>query len=121
MDDRSYPYGQPVLVDFGSVRDLVRRQTDLTSIGTVGYVAPEQTMGQADPRSDLYSLAATMLHVLTHRHPTELPHEGIRRQLAELTGLGPPLVDVLSCTVFWPRAPPTSDTSSSGSAGCRSC
>ncbi len=82
------PDDRPVLVDFGSVRDLAARQAGggMTIAGTAGYMAPEQAMGISDVRSDLYGLAATMAHVLTHVHPSELPRQGLRPQLRDLAG-----------------------------------
>lgn len=82
------PDDRPVLVDFGSVRDLAARQVGggMTIAGTAGYMAPEQAMGISDVRSDLYGLAATLAHVLTHVHPSELPRQGLRPQLGDLAG-----------------------------------
>jgi len=82
------PDGQPVLVDFGSVRDVAARQIGggMTIAGTAGYMAPEQAMGISDVRSDLYGLGATMAHVLTHVHPSELPRTGLRPHLSDLAG-----------------------------------
>ncbi|HEU5381142.1 MAG TPA: protein kinase [Ktedonobacteraceae bacterium] len=62
------------LVDFGIARantmiDGQRRKT--TALGTPGYAPPEQYQGYADPRSDLYALAATLHHLLTNRDPGE--------------------------------------------------
>ncbi|MCR9160037.1 MAG: serine/threonine-protein kinase [Nannocystaceae bacterium] len=78
---------RPVLIDFGSVADVSPR-TDgaLTIAGTVGYMAPEQAMGTADSRSDLYGLGATMVHALTHVHPSEFPRDGLDIVLDERTG-----------------------------------
>ncbi|MDQ2906714.1 MAG: ABC transporter substrate-binding protein [Ktedonobacteraceae bacterium] len=64
------------LVDFGIARaDVARnaqkRQT--SALGTPGYAPPEQYQGNADPRSDLYALAATLHHVLTNRDPRNHP------------------------------------------------
>jgi eukaryotic-like serine/threonine-protein kinase len=64
------------LVDFGIARADVaksakRRQT--SALGTPGYAPPEQYQGNADPRSDLYALAATLHHVLTNRDPRNYP------------------------------------------------
>lgn len=52
------------LIDFGIARN-VRDGTKLTKVGTSGFVAPEQLRGNAEPRSDLYSLAATLYFLLT--------------------------------------------------------
>jgi len=62
------------LVDFGIARtntvvNGVRRKT--TALGTPGYAPPEQYQGFADPRSDLYALAATLHHLVTNRDPGE--------------------------------------------------
>jgi serine/threonine protein kinase len=60
------------LVDFGIARVQVVRNTRLqqtSALGTPGYAPPEQYQGHADPRSDLYGLAATMHHLLTNRDP----------------------------------------------------
>ncbi|WP_084659138.1 protein kinase domain-containing protein [Thermogemmatispora onikobensis] len=68
--------GRAHLVDFGIARpdlaaDAARKQT--SALGTPGYAPPEQYQGKADPRSDLYALAATMHHLLTNRDPREHP------------------------------------------------
>ena len=60
------------LVDFGIARadeakNAQRKQT--SALGTPGYAPPEQYQGNADPRSDLYALAATLHHLLTNRDP----------------------------------------------------
>lgn len=72
-----------VLIDFGS--SLQFSQEFLTQIsaisGTPGYVAPEQIKGKAIPASDLFSLGATALHLLTGIIP---PHEGIDLASASL-------------------------------------
>src|SRR5256714_9622109 len=64
------------LVDFGiaradETRNAQRKQT--TALGTPGYAPPEQYQGNAEPRSDLYALAATLYYLLTDRDPTECP------------------------------------------------
>src|SRR6266446_3687924 len=64
------------LVDFGIARadiarNVQRKQT--SALGTPGYAPPEQYQGNADPRSDLYALGATMHHVLTNRDPRNYP------------------------------------------------
>src|SRR5437660_5550255 len=64
------------LVDFGiaradETRNTQRKQT--SALGTPGYAPPEQYQGNADPRSDLYALAATLHHLLTNRDPRNYP------------------------------------------------
>jgi ankyrin repeat protein len=41
-------------------------------------MAPEQFKGRAVAATDLYGLGVTLLYLLTHRSPTELPHENLR-------------------------------------------
>ncbi len=64
------------LVDFGIARadetkNAQRKQT--SALGTPGYAPPEQYQGNADPRADIYALAATLHHLLTNRDPREFP------------------------------------------------
>jgi eukaryotic-like serine/threonine-protein kinase len=64
------------LVDFGIARTNTvvngqRRKT--TALGTPGYAPPEQYQGYADPRSDLYALAATLHHLVTNSDPGDYP------------------------------------------------
>ncbi|HEY6395521.1 MAG TPA: FHA domain-containing serine/threonine-protein kinase, partial [Candidatus Binataceae bacterium] len=60
--------GRAMLIDFGIARFLPPSGRG-TQIGSVGYAPPEQYMGKTEPRSDLYSLGATMHHLLTGRDP----------------------------------------------------
>lgn len=60
------------LVDFGIARADVAKNAQkkqTSALGTPGYAPPEQYQGNADARSDLYALAATMHHLLTNRDP----------------------------------------------------
>lgn len=60
--------GRAMIIDFGIARFLPPGGRG-TSIGSVGYASPEQYLGKLEPRSDLYSLGATMHHLLTGRDP----------------------------------------------------
>jgi len=73
------PDGSLALIDFGSVRDVLR-DAELggsTVAGTFGYMAPEQFQGDADPRSDLYGVGALAVALLTRKEPRSmLDHNG---------------------------------------------
>ncbi len=73
MVDRS---GTVKLIDFGIARVFKPgKTTDTLRMGTLGYAPPEQYAGkgQTDARSDIYSLGATLHHLLTRRDPTQHP------------------------------------------------
>jgi|GEM_PF-239020 serine/threonine protein kinase len=73
LSDRSgHNSGQIYLVDFGSVQTVAHGGT-ITVVGTYGYMPPEQFGGRTTPASDLYSLGATLIYVLTGAHPADLP------------------------------------------------
>ncbi len=80
--------GRAVLVDFGTAKTRYSAQTPVSSAarpgrqqssvyGTVGYAAPELYDGKAEPRSDVFALAATAYHLLTdddlRLHPFQYP------------------------------------------------
>jgi len=58
-----------VLVDFGIAREMEVTGKTMTMMGTRGYASEEMERGKAEPRSDLFTLAATMFHLLTNRNP----------------------------------------------------
>lgn len=62
-----------VLVDFGIARFVASTQKNVTAIGTMGYAPPELFAGKVEPRSDIYSLGATLFHLLTGRDPQDNP------------------------------------------------
>ena len=64
--------GKVMLVDFGIAR-LFKAAGKGTMIGTLGFAPPEQYQGLVDPRSDIYSLGATLHYVLTGRDPEKFP------------------------------------------------
>lgn len=66
--------GRVRLIDFGIARLFKPQQkADTTALGTSGYASPEHYTGQTDARSDVYSLGATMHHLLTARDPSKFP------------------------------------------------
>lgn len=62
-----------MLVDFGIARFVAPTQKGVTAVGTMGYAPPELFSGKVEPRSDIYSLGATMFHLLTGRDPQDNP------------------------------------------------
>lgn len=65
--------GRLFLIDFGAVRLAFTESTTTTSVGTFGYMAPEQIRGRAEPASDLFSLGMTFICLATRRQPENLP------------------------------------------------
>ncbi len=70
---------QPVLIDFGAVRETVATQVNsqgnVTSsivIGTPGFMPMEQAVGRAVFASDLYSLGLVAIYLLTAKLPQQL-------------------------------------------------
>lgn len=80
--------GQPQLADFGIARSM--ESTELTAsgalIGTLDYMAPEQmeVARTADGRADIYSLAATLYHMVTGEIPRPIYAESIPEEIREL-------------------------------------
>jgi len=87
------PYGETLVVDWGLAKVVGRKETGTTgteptlrppsgsgvestlshsALGTPGYMSPEQAAGDLDnlgPRSEVYSLGATLYYLLTNRSP----------------------------------------------------
>jgi serine/threonine-protein kinase len=59
-----------MLVDFGIARAITQETPSTqTRVGTPNYAAPEQFTGRNEEASDIYSLAATMHHLITGQIP----------------------------------------------------
>ena len=61
-----------IITDFGIARSLepgTRVGKTVTVRGTVGYMAPEQTSGVVDPRSDQFGCGVVLYEMLTGYHP----------------------------------------------------
>lgn len=81
------------LIDFGAIQNRLWSQGGggSTIIGTFGYMAPEQFSGNASAQSDLYGLGATLVRLLSNKHPIEIP--------MEITGLQ--FSPVVKCPPFY--------------------
>ncbi len=73
------------LIDFGIARFFKPGQAqDTAAFGTPGYTAPEQYgRGQTTPGADIYSLGATLHHLLTGQNPSEVPFHFAPLHLAQ--------------------------------------
>jgi serine/threonine-protein kinase len=65
--------GRVMLIDFGIARWVTKQEKGVTAVGTMGYAPPELFSGQVEPRSDVYSLGATMFHLVTGSDPQDNP------------------------------------------------
>jgi len=82
--------GEVYLVDFGSVQTLAAKEGGtITVVGTYGYMPQEQFGGRAVPASDLYSLGATLIYLMTGTHPADLPQKDFRIQFEQACNLSP--------------------------------
>lgn len=80
--------GRPMLTDFGLAK-FIEERNELTHagdvMGTPSYMSPEQARdsGKVTPLADVYSLGATLYHVLTSRPPFQAANiaETIRQVL----------------------------------------
>jgi|GEM_PF-365062 len=65
-----------VLVDFGTVKEVIKQQTQLmpltVAVGTRGYMPTEQARGKPRITSDIYALGIIAIQALTGIHPTRL-------------------------------------------------
>ncbi len=80
--------GEVALIDLGfAARAGAADEGEGTTLGTPAYLAPEQARGQADldSRADVYSLGATLYHLLVGRLPfdAEDDEEMLRKQVLE--------------------------------------
>lgn len=66
--------GRVMLIDFGIARWVNKlEEKGVTAVGTMGYAPPELFSGKVEPRSDVYSLGATLFHLLTGSDPQDNP------------------------------------------------
>lgn len=64
--------GQVMLIDFGAVANPGKRTENTLVVGTPGFMAPEQMMGDCCVQSDFYALGVTAVCLLTGMAPDEL-------------------------------------------------
>jgi serine/threonine protein kinase len=92
--------GKFVLVDFGTVKEVLKGQTniDLTvAVGTQGYMPTEQARGKPRPTSDLYALGIICIQALTGTFPLDLEEDPEGEIIWEsLANVSPQLAKILT-------------------------
>ncbi|HRZ99701.1 MAG TPA: serine/threonine-protein kinase, partial [Candidatus Paceibacterota bacterium] len=78
--------GRPKLADIGLVTEMAREASEVTSIGTAGYFAPE---GPGTAAADVYSLGMVLYVACTNCKATQFP------DLPESLGARPDVVDLI--------------------------
>lgn len=82
--------GLVYLIDFGSVQTVLAAEGGTrTVVGTYGYMPQEQFGGRTVPASDLYSLGATLIYLVTGTNPADLPQKDFRIQFQQVANLSP--------------------------------
>ena len=85
------------LVNFGSVKMLLSSDRSTSTLTeTHDYTAPEQSAGRALTVSDLYSLGATLIAIITGKPPSQLPHKRAKIDFQQVVDLSPAFADWLS-------------------------
>ncbi|HEX9656570.1 MAG TPA: protein kinase [Bacteroidota bacterium] len=102
--------GIAVIMDFGlaKLRGNVSRLTkEGSTIGTAGYMSPEQVQGQeADHRSDIFSMGAVLYEVLTGQlpfkgiHETALAYEIVNVDAAPMSAVKPEIDPTLDAIIL---------------------
>jgi serine/threonine-protein kinase len=68
-----------VLVDFGTVKEVISAQTQMmtptVAVGTKGYMPTEQAMGKPRINSDIYALGIIAIQALTGVHPLQFQED----------------------------------------------
>lgn len=94
------------LVDFGAALPTAQNQgqSTVTMMGTPGYIAPEQSIGQAQPRSDLYALGVSIVAAMTATSGERLPRKGLEVDLDQCVPQGPLFDFLAGCIAADPQA-----------------
>ena len=73
--------GVAKMTDFGIAKDLMEENRQVTemgqTVGTLGFMAPEQLIGLPGPQSDIFSFGVTLFQLLT----SDLPPQEVKNAL----------------------------------------
>lgn len=103
--------GNVKLGDFGLARAITQHTETGSVVGTVAYLSPELvTRGQADARSDIYSLGVMIFEMLTGRQPFEgeqavqIAYQHANDRIPAPSSVKPGIPPLLDEIVLWATA-----------------
>jgi serine/threonine-protein kinase len=112
--------GSVKLGDFGLAREISSRTQTGSVVGTAAYLSPELVVrGQADARSDIYSLGVMAFEMLTGKQPysgdqaLQIAYQHANSNIPAPSSLNPQVPELLDEIVLWATARNPNDRPSS--------
>lgn len=108
--------GKVKLGDFGLAREISEHTQTGSVVGTVAYLSPELVLrGQADARSDIYSLGVMIFEMLTGKQPyqgeqaVQVAYQHANENIPTPSSVKPGVPELLDEIVLWSTARNPSD------------
>ena len=108
--------GKVKLGDFGLAREISEHTQTGSVVGTVAYLSPELVLrGQADARSDIYSLGVMIFEMLTGKQPyqgeqaVQVAYQHANENIPAPSSVEPGVPELLDEIVLWSTARNPSD------------
>jgi serine/threonine-protein kinase len=115
--------GKVKLGDFGLAREISEHTQTGSVVGTVAYLSPELVLrGQADARSDIYSLGVMIFEMLTGKQPYQgeqavhVAYQHANENIPAPSSVEPGVPELLDEIVLWSTARNPSDRPASAVA-----
>ena len=103
--------GKVKLGDFGLAREISEHTQTGSVVGTVAYLSPELVLrGQADARSDIYSLGVMIFEMLTGKQPyqgeqaVQVAYQHANENIPAPSSVKPGVPELLDEIVLWSTA-----------------